>query len=459
MEARLIKFIAALRSGGVRISLAESADAFRAVDLLGVQSREEFRLSLRSTLVKDAIRLPVFDELFPVFFDSGDAPDMQNLMDDMTPEEAEMWAEMMRQYSEQLRKMMEKLLKGEQMSQEELEQLGQLTGLNRTNDMKMRDWMTQRMMRALQFSEVQKAFKEMMELMKQMGMSKQRLEQMRGLIQQNMKGIEEQLQQFAGQRIAENMANEKPDDSIDNLMDKPFTALNDRDMDKLRKEVRRLANRLRSRIALRQKRAKTGQLDPKATIRSNLRFGGTPFEIKHRDHRLKPKLVVICDISTSMRHCSELMLGLVYQLQDLVTKTHAFAFIDHLEYVSPDFASNEPNAAIGEVLIRMPPGHYSTDLGYALRQFDDNYRGTLDSRTTLIIVGDGRNNYNNPRLDVFSDMARRARRTIWINPEPPMLWTSGDSDMLQYAPVCDNVVMAATLAELTAAVDHLLGEP
>ena len=459
MEARLIKFIAALRSGGVRISLAESADAFRAVDLLGVQSREEFRLSLRSTLVKDAIRLPVFDELFPVFFDSGDAPDMQNLMDDMTPEEAEMWAEMMRQYSEQLRKMMEKLLKGEQMSQQELEQLGQLTGLNRTNDMKMRDWMTQRMMRALQFSEVQKAFKEMMDLMKQMGMSKQRLEQMRGLIQQNMKGIEEQLQQFAGQRIAENMANEKPDDSIDNLMDKPFTALNDRDMDKLRKEVRRLANRLRSRIALRQKRAKTGQLDPKATIRSNLRFGGTPFEIKHRDHRLKPKLVVICDISTSMRHCAELMLGLVYQLQDLVTKTHAFAFIDHLEYVSPDFASNEPNAAIGEVLIRMPPGHYSTDLGYALRQFDDNYRGTLDSRTTLIIVGDGRNNYNNPRLDVFSDMARRARRTIWINPEPPMLWTSGDSDMLQYAPVCDNVVMAATLAELTAAVDHLLGEP
>lgn len=74
-------------------------------------------------------------------------------------------------------------------------------------------------------------------------------------------------------------------------------------------------------------------------------------------------------------------------------------------------------------------------------------------------MGDGRNNYNNPRLDVFSDMARRARRTIWINPEPPMLWTSGDSDMLQYAPVCDNVVMAATLAELTAAVDHLLGEP
>ncbi|MFN8444296.1 MAG: VWA domain-containing protein [Caldilineaceae bacterium] len=459
MEERMIKFISALRSGGVRISLAESADAFRAVDLLGVQDREEFRLSLRSTLVKDAARLHVFDELFPLFFDSGDAPDMQNMMDDMTPEEAEMWAEMMRQFNDQLRKMLERLLKGEQLSQEELEQLAQLTGLNRTNDMQQRDWMTQRMMRALQFDQVQKAFKEMMELMQQMGMNKQRLEQMRGLIQQNMKGIQEQLQQFAGQRIAENMANEKPDDAIDNLMDKPFNALSDRDMDKLRKEMRRLANRLRSRIALRQKRAKTGQLDPKATIRSNLRYGGTPFEIKHRDHRLKPKLVVICDISTSMRHCAELMLSLVYQLQDLISKTHAFAFIDHLEFVSPDFASNEANEAINQVLIRMPPGYYSTDLGYALRQFDDDYRDTLDGRTTLIVVGDGRNNYNNPRIDIFSDMVRRARRTIWINPEPPMLWTSGDSDMLQYAPICNNVVMAATLAELTEAVDHLLGEP
>lgn len=459
MEERMIKFISALRSGGVRISLAESADAFRAVDLLGVQNREEFRLSLRSTLVKDAARLHVFDELFPLFFDSGDAPDMQNMMDDMTPEEAEMWAEMMRQFNDQLRKMLERLLKGEQLSQEELEQLAQLTGLNRTNDMQQRDWMTQRMMRALQFDQVQKAFKEMMELMQQMGMNKQRLEQMRGLIQQNMKGIQEQLQQFAGQRIAENMANEKPDDAIDNLMDKPFNALSDRDMDKLRKEMRRLANRLRSRIALRQKRAKTGQLDPKATIRSNLRYGGTPFEIKHRDHRLKPKLVVICDISTSMRHCAELMLSLVYQLQDLISKTHAFAFIDHLEFVSPDFASNEANEAINQVLIRMPPGYYSTDLGDALRQFDDDYRDTLDGRTTLIVVGDGRNNYNNPRIDIFSDMVRRSRRTIWINPEPPMLWTSGDSDMLQYAPICNNVVMAATLAELTEAVDHLLGEP
>ena len=301
MEERIVRFITALRSGGVRVSLAESADAFKAVEHLGVQQREAFKLSLRATLIKDATSLPTFEELFPLFFDNADAPAMQNLMDDMSPEEAEMLAQMMRQFNEQLRKMMEKLLRGEQLSQQELEQLAHLTGLNRMDNMRYRDWMTKRMMRALKFDEVQKAMREMMELMAQMGMNKQRLEQMRDLIRQNMQGLEQQVNQFAGQRIAENMSEERPEESIDQLMDRPFSALSDNDMQKLRKEVQRLANRLRSRIALRQKRAKTGQLDAKGTIRANLKNGGVPIEIKHRDHRLKPKLVVICDISTSMR--------------------------------------------------------------------------------------------------------------------------------------------------------------
>ena len=107
----------------------------------------------------------------------------------------------------------------------------------------------------------------------------------------------------------------------------------------------------------------------------------------------------------------------------------------------------------------MPPGHYSTDLGYSLENFERHYLDTIDQRTTIIMVGDGRNNYNDPRLNLFQRMARRSRRTIWLNPEPAMLWGSGDSDMLKYAPLCDNVVIAATLGELTEAVDTLLSQP
>ncbi len=461
MDDRIIRFVSALRAGGVRISLAESADAFRAVDMLGVQEREAFRLSLRATLVKDAVSLPTFDELFPLFFDSSDAQQpMFDATQEMSPEEAQMLAQMLKQFGEQLRQMLEKLLRGDQLSQQELDQLAQMTGLNRAQDMQYRDWYAQRMMRALRFKEVQEALREIMELLAKMGMSKQRLDQMQQLIQANQQALQEQVNRFAGQKIAENMSEAEPEDAnVDDLLDRPFRALSDREMDVLRKEVRRLANRLRSRIALRQKRAKSGQLDAKATIRANLKHSGVPIEIKHRDHRIKPKLVVICDISTSMRYCSELMLSLVYALQDLVTKTHAFAFIDHLEFISPDFAGKEPNAAIAAVLERMPPGHYSTDLGYALNQFTRQYLDTVDQRTTFILVGDGRNNYNDPALEAFQQLARRSRRMIWINPEPPMLWGSGDSDMLHYAPICNNVVMAATLGELTEAVDQLLSQP
>jgi uncharacterized protein with von Willebrand factor type A (vWA) domain len=179
-------------------------------------------------------------------------------------------------------------------------------------------------------------------------------------------------------------------------------------------------------------------------------------EIRHRDRTRKPKIVALCDVSTSMRFCSELMLSLLYALQGQVRKTYAFAFIDHLEYISNDFESSQADQAISGVLARMPSGYYNTDLGNSLQDFVDDYLDTLNSGATLIVVGDGRNNFSDPRLDLFGLMARRSARTIWLNPEPPSLWGTGDSDMHRYAALCGSVLQVSNLAELTAAVDALL---
>ncbi len=456
MEARILQLIAALRSSGVRVSLAESQEAFSAVDLMGIQDREEFRLSLRATLIKDAKDIPTFDKLFPLFFGSGQPPAMGgNPMDDMTPEEAQMLAEALKQYAENLRQRMERLMKGEPLTRSELEALGQLVGLNQADNLDYQNWMAQRMMRALAFPEVREALKELMEQLAQMGMSRERVEQLRQMIQQNMQGMQEQINQFAGQRIAENMSERPREEGIDNLMNRPFQALTDTEKKLLQREVKRLAAMLRTRIALRQKRAKSGQLDPKATIRRNLKYQGVPMEIMHKDRVRKPKIVIICDVSTSMRFCSELMLSFLFALQGQVHKTHAFAFIDHLEYISEEFNGSNADEAIASVLWRMPSGHYNTDLGWSLDNFNNDYLDTLSGQTTLLIVGDGRNNYNDPRLDVFSLMARRAARTIWMNPEPPHLW-HGDSDMPKYAPYCSNVLKVSNLKELADAVDDLL---
>ncbi len=457
MESRILQLIAALRAGGVRVSLAESAEAFSAVDLMGIQDREHFRLSLRSTLIKDVRDLPVFDKLFPLFFGNGEPPMMGgNPQDDMTPEEAQQLAEALRQYAQNLRQRMQRLMNGEQLSKEELEALGQMVGLNQADDLRYQEWMAQRMMRALAFPEVREALRELMEELAQMGMSKERLEQMRQQIQQNMQGLEDQIKQFAGERIAENMSEQPPADSMDNLMNRPFQALEDDEKKILQREVKRLAAALKTRIALRQKRAKSGQLDPKSTIRTNLKYHGVPMEIKYRHRTRKPKIVVICDVSTSMRFCSELMLSFLFALQGQVSKTHAFAFIDHLESISEDFkGGSDADEAITAVLWRMPSGHYNTDFGFSLDNFNSDYLDTLNGQTTLIVVGDGRNNYNDPRVDIFSTMARRAARTIWLNPEPPTMW-QGDSDMPKYAPLCNNVLKVGNLRELVSAVDQLL---
>jgi uncharacterized protein len=456
MESRILQLIAALRASGVRVSLAESAEAFSAVDLMGIQHREHFRLSLRATLIKDIRDIPVFDKLFPLFFGSGQPPMMGgNPTDDMTPEEAQMFADALRQFAENLRQRMERLMNGEQLSKEELEALGQMVGLNQMDDLRHQEWLAQRMMRAMAFPEVREALRELMEQLQQMGMSKERIQQIREQIQQNMQGLEQQIQQYAGERIAENLSNQPPSESTDSLMNRPFHALSDSDKKILQREVKRLAAALKTRIALRQKRAKSGQLDPKATIRSNLKHHGVPMEIHYRDKTRKPRIVVICDVSTSMRFCSELMLSFLFALQGQVSKTHAFAFIDHLEYISEDFNGSNADEAITSVLWRMPSGHYNTDLGWSLNNFNEEFMSTLNGQTTLILVGDGRNNYNDPRLDIFSLMSRRATRTIWLNPEPPHLW-HGDSDMTKYAPLCNNVLKVSNLRELTEAVDQLL---
>jgi uncharacterized protein with von Willebrand factor type A (vWA) domain len=229
-------------------------------------------------------------------------------------------------------------------------------------------------------------------------------------------------------------------------------------MDKLRDEVRRLAARLRSRAALRQRRDKAGDPDPKTTLRANLRYGGVPLELKYRSNHHKPKLVLICDISTSMRPSAEFLLTLIYMLQDQVTKTHSFIFIDDMREITHYFKEQRPDVAVQNVLNENPPGHYNTDLGNSLNSFFRDHLGTVDARTSVIILGDGRNNGNNPRMDLANDLKRRARRVIWFNPEGQGQWGMGDSNMDQYVTAASGVYMVRNLAQLVDAIDNIMAD-
>jgi uncharacterized protein with von Willebrand factor type A (vWA) domain len=113
---------------------------------------------------------------------------------------------------------------------------------------------------------------------------------------------------------------------------------------------------------------------------------------------------------------------------------------------------------VQEVLYRHPPGSYNTDLGRSLQTLFSEKLDALDSRTTVIVLGDGRNNYNDPRLDLAAEMRRRARRVLWFNPEPQYQWGTGDSDMLAYAPLASGVYQVANMAQLVEAIDRIMGD-
>ena len=457
MEERMARFIAGLRAFGVRISMAESQDAWRAVEHMGVLDREAFRLSLRATLIKEAADIPTFEELFPLYFGT-DAPPLLNPQAELSPDEQRMLQQALQRLAEDIAELLSWLLSGQGPSQQELEDLAQQAGIEHAQAPYQARWYARRMQRLLGWDRLKEVLEALWELLAEMGMDPQTLARLKQQVAENQEAIGEQLEQFAGQKIRDNMVDQWRfrRDRAHELMQRPFGSLDEHEMDVLRDEVRRLAARLRSRAALRQKRGKQGKLDAKATIRANQRYGGVPMELRLRRRRLKPKLVVFCDVSTSMRPVAEFFLRLLYELQDQVQKTRSYAYIDHLEDVTGDLKTLNMERAIRTILTKLPPGYYSTDFGACLRQFAANHLADVDRRTTVIVLGDARNNYNDPALEAFGEVRRRARRLIWMTPEYPAQWGTGDSDMLLYAPLCNEVYQVRNLAQLAEAIDHML---
>lgn len=457
MQTRMIEFIRALRAAGIRISLAESQDAMFGIDHIGIRDIESFKSTLKATLVKERNDQPTFDYFFPLFF-SNNKPPLENILDQLTPEQQEMLQDAMQSLMgnmDALRDLLERLLDGRNFTDEELEQLGNMSGLPQGDEMYMRQWFERRMNRQAGMAQLERMLEELLNELAEAGMSDEALADLEAMLRENMMGLSEQISQHVGQSLAEQMAEREPREKPD-LLDVPLQQLNSGDIDNIRDEVRRLAARLRSRAALRQKRAKSGKFDPRKTIRNNMRYGGVPIEIQFRKKHKKPNLILICDLSTSMRYAVEFLLTMVYELSDQVRRTHSFIFIADMKDVSTPLIELPPKEAVQRIMGENPPGYYSTDLGNSLNTFQKDHMNLIDSRTTILFFGDGRNNYNDPRLDIAQEMQRKGRRLVWFCPEPRTQWGSGDSDMWEYSMYADNVFMVNNLHQLADSVDRLL---
>lgn len=454
MDDRIVQFIHGLRAAGVRVSLAESQDAMLATQSVSVIHRETFRAALKSTLVKERGDGPIFDALFPLYFQGG-SPPLNPASEALRPEEMSLLRDALRALAGQLQELLLRMLEGQGPSTEELAEAAQRAGMNRPHRPGDQRWLSQRTLHQLGLKEIQEQIETLLRTLAELGMSPDALGRLLALLQANVEALQEGVSNYIGADMAERLSRIQPRQRADDLMDKPFRAMREPEVELLRKEVARLAARLRTRAALRQKRGKGTNMDAKATLRTNIRYGGVPFEIVHKEHKRKAKFTLICDVSTSMRPVVDFLLRLMHYVQDQVGRTRSFAFIDHIEEISDAFAEHSPELAVPIVLRRMPPGHYNTDMGFSLSQFAQRFLDSTDHRTTLIICGDGRNNFNNPRLDLVQMIVRRARKVVWFNPESPYLWGTDDSDMLEYARIVDTVYQVSTLRQLSEAIDRL----
>jgi hypothetical protein len=455
----MIEFVRALRAVGLRVSLAESQDAMFAVDHSGVRDQGAFKNSMKATLVKNHRDQPIFDYFFPLFF-KNNKPPLQNILEQLSPDQEQILQEALQSLMgdlDALRDLLQRLLEGREFSDDELQQLGESSGLAQGDEMYMRNWFERRMNRQAGLTQLERALDDLLEALAEMGMSEEALAQLEEMLRENMQGLSEQISQYVGSSLAEQMAEQEPRERPD-LLDVPLQRLSSGDIEDVRDEVRRLAARLRTRAALRQKRAKSGQFDPRKTIRKNMRYGGVPMAVQFRKRHKKPSLILICDLSASMRYAVEFLLTLVYELSDQVRRTHSFIFIHDLVDVSTTLAELPPREAVARIMAENPPGYYSTDLGNSLNSFQKEHMHLIDSRSTVIFFGDGRNNYNDPRLDIARDMQRKGRRLIWFCPEPRRQWGSGDSDMWEYSMYADRVFMVNNLRQLADAVDRILAE-
>ena len=219
--------------------------------------------------------------------------------------------------------------------------------------------------------------------------------------------------------------------------------------------VFKMAKKLVSIHSKRRKTFKRGQLDIRKTLRSNMQYDGMLFDLKWKSQKVdRPKVMCICDVSGSVSNYSRFLLMFLYSLAEILPKVRSFAFSSDLGEVTRLFQQSKLEDAMAKTM--RDYGNGSTDYGQMLADFRSHVLKDVDSKTTVIILGDARNNYGDPKSEILREVYNKAQRVIWLNPEPKSSWTVGDAEMKKYAPCCHQTEVCNSLVHLERVVGNLL---
>ncbi|QUD87983.1 VWA domain-containing protein [Phenylobacterium montanum] len=443
MQRTLESFLRALRAVDVRVSPAEAIDAHQAVRLVGYADRETLKDALCAATAKTADEVVRFETCFETFFrrdefKPGKAPPPKP---DASPSQGG-------QASESALGQMLMENDAAALSQA-MEEAAERAGVADIRLSSQRRLLTRRMLDEMGLKDLEAFIARLQQAGDPQGAAlAQRLtERRQALFDEANSYVERQHDLYAGessQRLREQI-----------LADERLTGLDGHEIGTMQTLVRRMAKRLAARYSHQQRRSKRGKLDVRRTLRRSMVHGGVPFDIVWKHETIeKPKIVAICDVSGSVAAAARFLLLFLYSLHEVVERLDAFAFSNRLVAVGDILEDEQVEGAIAAVLARI--GMRSTDYGQAWEDFCALHLDQLDRHTTVIILGDARSNYVNPRIDLMRQIHKRARAVIWLNPEPESFWSRGDSEMERYRRFCHVAKTCNTLNELERIIDDVL---
>ncbi len=461
MDERILEFIGDLRRAEMRISPSEALDALAAAATVGLEDRETFKTALAATLVKEARDRETFDRLFDLYFLDLEALG-QGVRRALGPEDPRVQALIDRVLAEEdldLDALTELLLRGGGAEMEmAVRSGGRQVGLERLMYALQVGYFSRRIADRLDLGVVERDLAALLRALEARGLDPGLLARVRNYLELRLEAFRRLIRQHVERELERRAWRQGERLTREVLSDKPLFALTADEVNQMKTVVARLARKIKDALALRQRQEHRGRLDPRRTIRRSLQYDGIPMEPRlRRRHRDRPKLVTICDVSDSVRNASRFMLQLVWSLQECFSRVRSFVFVSEIAEVTQAFNTYPVERAIEWALKAAPVDyHCRSDFGYAFAQFVRRELDTLDRRTTVLILGDARNNYNDPQAWALRLMRERVKGIIWLNPEGQWGWGVGDSVMPLYAPACDLVRECRTIAQLGQVVDTLV---
>ena len=447
----------------MRVSTTEALDALQAAQAVGLHDRDDFRHALAATLVKETRDLPTFERIFDLyFFDlKGLGAEAAKALGREDP-----WA----------RALLERLLEQRTATSTStrwrrccscptpsslelaVRQGGRGIGLERLFYFLQVGYFTRKIWDQFPWQEIEADLEALLRAAEEQGMDPGALARLRTYMELRLEAFRRLVRQHVERELARRGHGQADRLRRDLLAEKPLFTLSADEVAQMQAVVARLARRIKDALALRQRREQQGKLHMHRTLRASLPYGGVPIELRwRRRRREKPRLVTLCDVSDSVRNASRFMLQLVWNLQECFSKVQSFAFVSEIAEVSESFRTLPVERAVEYALGHAPVDYHSrSDFGYAFARFCRESLDRLDRKTTLLILGDARNNYNDPQAWALRLMRERVKGIIWLNPEGQWGWGVGDSVMPLYAPHCDLVRECRTLTQLAEVVDGLV---